>query len=129
MSRMVLVLAILATCILFTFFPYSSFSEECDPCDISLGYCGSGDPPYNEVSVHDCPAIYTCFKFFRRTCGTSTWTLIYEGTNHVFCDTAYGPEDCVQYKCQMWEDAISSTSCYGGMYCETPASHCDSGCQ
>ena len=129
MTRMAVapVVVTLCLCMLFAFLPPSAYSDECDPCDITVNSCGTS-PTYNNLEVHDCPAVYTCFKFFRRPCGTTSWTLIYEGTNNFFCDTGYGPEDCQQYKCQMWYDAIGSANCFGGVYCETAASSCDSGC-
>ena len=101
---------------------------DCPPCDITVNYCELSNPVYNHIIVHACPESFVCFKFFRRACGTNTWTLIYEGPDNEICDPDYGPGDCMQYKCEKWSQITSGDTCTGSIFCQTYESMCPGGC-
>jgi hypothetical protein len=102
---------------------------DCDFDDITVGYCtnGGGNIPGTRLHMHPCSEV-ECFKFFRRACGASEWTLIYEGPENIYCDPDYDPGDCVQYKGQRWTDLSGLTQCAGTLHSESPPSICPSGC-
>jgi hypothetical protein len=103
--------------------PDAAFAQPaCVPGDLWRNECTLVEG--TELHMHAC-GIYACYKFFRRVCGSSTWTLIYEGKSNVYCDTQYILGDCVQYKGQRW-----TGSCSGSQGCETQIDpvNCPGGC-
>jgi len=96
---------------LFLLVPLTAQTEPVDPCDITFSACSDSCVPQNWgklLKVHS--RGLECFKFYRRYCGFTQWTLIYEGPNNFFCDCGYNPGGSQQYRAERFQ-IISGQSC------------------
>lgn len=126
MARAKMAVATLIALMLFSL-PATSFSDDdCAPCDITVESCPAVNPIGILLELHPCPGQVVCFKFYRKECGSSIWTLIHEGPSNIYCDTAYLPGDCVQYMGERW-GSIKLGPC-DRLKCQTAPSNCSYGC-
>ena len=85
-------------------------SAQTDPCDPTFSTCLTRCPISGwgiQITVH--ADSFECFRFYRKYCGESQWTLVYEGPDNSIGDCGYNPNGHQKYLVERyWSDQSGS---------------------
>ena len=91
------------------------------PCDPTFAVCPVSSCAVEgwgiRITVH--AGDFECFKFYRKYCGDTEWTLIHEGPSNTICDCGYNPNGHQKYLVARYHDNQSGK-------CSTFSDDCES---